>query len=160
MLRPHRPKLDLDIDGPNSQYLTDVLDVRSITSGPMSLVAKLEPAEETIDILVDGTFGEFDVDLEGVLSGVRNFTRADVDLAARGPDIGTILRFFDRTYDDTDAFDAKATVRRSGEELVIQDVEVSIGQSSLTAEGHFPEFPTPTGANLTVNAAGPDFGRF
>lgn len=160
VLAPHRPRLDLAISGPNAEYLTKILSLNTITSGPMQIDAKLSPDDDHLSLAVDAVYGEFLVDLNGAMSGLRNFTQIELDASAQGPDIGTILRFLGRTYDDVDRFQLNGTIKRNGKSLKINDVLLAIGDSKLTAEGEFTNFPRPNGANLSIVATGPDVGRF
>ena len=59
-----------------------------------------------------------------------------------------------------DPFNIVANVTRSGKDVSIEPVTIAIGDSRFDINARFQNFPDPNAASLTLNIAGPDFGRF
>ena len=107
-----------------------------------------------------GVFGEFNFSVDGHFQDIQELHHIDLDIAADGPDIGTIIRLTGREYTESDPFEVRGRISRAGSEVTIDNVLVVIGASTLTVDGFFGEFPTPKGGRLSLVASGPDYGRF
>lgn len=160
LLTPHRPSLVMNIEGPGASYLTDILAIQPITSGPLELSVSIEESGEQMTASLSGVFGEFDFTVNGQFQDLQELHDIDLDFAAAGPDIGTLIRLAGRDYADVDPFDIQGRISRSGSEITIDNVLVAIGASSMKIDGFFGEFPTLKGGRLSLEASGPDYGRF
>jgi len=160
LLAPSRPRLQIDIDGPNASYLTDILLMQPITTGPLEFSVSIEESGEQMIASVSGAFGEFDLNVNGHFQDMQELHNIDLDISADGPDIGTIIRLAGREYAESDPFEVRGRISRSGSEVTIDNVLVVIGANNLTIDGFFGEFPTPKGGHLSLQASGPDYGRF
>lgn len=160
LLAPRRPRVELEIKGPSANYLAEILSVPPVTTGALGLsVSILENGEEMIASL-SGVFGEFDFAVSGRFQDLQELHEIELDIAANGPDIGTLIRMSGGDYTDSDPFDIQGRIIRSGSEVTIENVQVAIGASEMTIDGFLGEFPTLKGGNLSLQAAGPDYGRF
>ena len=160
LLSPRRPKFKLEIDGPNAQYVTDILNMKAVTEGPLDMSFEVRESGEQMVASLEGIFGEFNIKVNGRFQDIQELENIHLDVSADGPDIGTIIRLAGREYEESDAFSVRGNIDRSGPEVTIDNVLVTIGESRLTVDGFFAEFPTANGANLTLVASGPDYGRF
>ena len=160
LLAPHRPRLELDIEGPNASYLTDILSIQPVTTGPLELSVSIKESGEQMIASLTGVFGEFNFSVDGRFQDIQELHHIDLDIAADGPDIGTIIRLTGREYTESDPFEVRGRISRAGSEVTIDNVLVVIGASTLTVDGFFGEFPTPKGGRLSLVASGPDYGRF
>jgi len=160
LLAPRRPRVELNIEGPSASYVTDILSMQPITSGPLEFSVSIEESGEEMIASVSGAFGEFDLDVDGRFQDIQELHDIDLNFAAEGPDIGTIIRLSGRDYTESDSFDIHGRISRSGPSVTIENVLVTIGASNMTIEGFFGEFPTLKGGNLSLEASGPDYGRF
>jgi len=160
LLSLRRPKLQLEINGPNAQYLTDVLSMEPISTGPLDLSISVQESGEQMVASLDGVFGEFDFSVDGRFTDIQALNDIHLEVSADGPDIGSVIRLAGRDYDDSDPFAVSGKIVRSGPEVTIENVLITIGESRLTADGFFAEFPTAKDANVSLVASGPDFGRF
>ncbi len=160
LLESRRPRVKLDIAGPNAGYLTDVLLVEPITTGPLQLSLSIEESGEQMLASLAGAFGEFNISINGRFRDIQELDDIDLEYTADGPDIGTLIRTSGREYTDSDPFDVHGRISRAGSEVTLKDVVVVIGASNLAIDGFFPEYPSADGARLTLAASGPDYGRF
>jgi len=160
VLAPRRPRVRVDIDGPDANYLTDILGVEPVTNGPMELSVSIQESGEQMVASVSGAFGEFDLRLDGRFQDLQELDNIDMEIAADGPDVGKLLRLAGRNYAESDPFTIEGRITRVGPEIAIDNILINIGASELAVEGFFGEFPTLKGGTLSFTASGPDYGRF
>ena len=155
-----RPTGSLHLRGPNAEYLTEVLGIDAITSGPLDLSASVSPQGSRLEVSVHGAFGEFAVNADGSFVDLQNASDLELRVEAAGPSAGTIGRLLgNRTVPD-DPFSIKADMRIAGTQIEFDAIDVQIGATHFDASGHFADFPNPDGALLDLQISGPDFGRF
>ncbi|MCH8336244.1 MAG: AsmA family protein, partial [Proteobacteria bacterium] len=142
LLAPRRPRLEIDIKGPNASYLTDVLSMSPVTTGPLQLSVSIEEHGEDMLASLNGVFGEFDFGVDGRFRDIQELHNIDLDITADGPDIGTIIRLFGGKYDESDPFEVRGRISRAGTEVTIDNVLVVIGSSNLKIDGFFVGIPT------------------
>ena len=65
LLAPRRPQMEMHIEGPSATYLTDILSMRPITSGPLEFSVSVAESGEQMIASLTGVFGEFDINVDG-----------------------------------------------------------------------------------------------
>ena len=160
LLSPRRPTGRLLLQGPNAEYLTEILGLEPITSGPLSLDMSIAAAEERLNIEVRGVFGEFTLDVSGSLVDLDNLNDMDVKASAAGPNAAAIGRLLGNDTVPEDPFRITAVARIAGKNIQIEEANVEIGATRFDARGEFANFPSPDGAAMDLDISGPDFGRF
>ncbi|MDH5499958.1 MAG: AsmA family protein [Gammaproteobacteria bacterium] len=158
--QPAQPSMTLTLSGPNAEYLTGILDLEPITTGPLALRASVGPVGERMQIGLNGAFGEFALDASGHFDSLRSLAEIELRVAASGPDARTVGALLGMPQTPQDPFNIVGNVTRSGNDVSIDQVAIVIGKSRLDVKGHFGNFPDPNEASLTLNITGPDFGRF
>ena len=160
LLAPRRPTGQLLLQGPNAEYVTDVLGLDPITTGPLSLDTSIAPAGQRMNFTARGVFGEFTLDVSGSLVNLGNWSDLDVRASAAGPNAAAIGRLAGNDTVPEDPFRVAAAARIAGRNIQIDAVNVQIGETHFDASGQFANFPSPGGASLALDISGPDFGRF
>ena len=158
--QPAQPSALLTLSGPNAEYLTGILQLEPITTGPLELRATVGPVGDKMQIGLNGAFGEFALDANAHVDNLRSLQDVDLRLAASGPDARTVGNLLGTPDVPQDPFNIVAKVTRSGKDIMIEQVAIAIGDSRFDVNGRFGNFPDPNAASLTLNIAGPDFGRF
>ncbi len=158
--QPAQPSASLTLTGPNAEYLTGILHLEPITTGPLDVKLSVGPVGDNMRIDLNGAFGEFAVDVSGHVDSLRSLQEVDLRVAASGPDARTVGKLLGRPNVPQDPFNIVANVTRSGKDITIEQVAIAIGDSHFELNGGFRNFPNPNAATLTLNIAGPDFGRF
>jgi len=160
LLAPRRPRLQFDLEGPGAKYLTDLLALEPISVGPLKISATIDADGENMIATTRGVFGEFTYALSGRFQEFQDMREFDLEVAANGPDMGTVIRLLGGNYEKVDPFEIQAEIHRLGPEVRIEQFQLDIGASHLTIDGHLPDYRSPKGARLSLRASGPDFGRF
>jgi len=160
VLQPRRPTVSFTLQGPNAEYLTDILRLERLTTGPLDLTATIVPVGDKMQLLVNGVFGEFALDANGQFVDLQDLQEADLRIAASGPDSSAIARLFGNDTVPPDPFSIVGNLQRSGKVLTVDGTKVTVGKSQFDIGGRFDNFPDPRGAQMTVHIDGPDFGRF
>jgi len=160
LIRPRRPTARLNLQGPNAEYLTGILRLQQITTGPLDLTATIAPTGDKMQLLLHGVFGEFELDVSGQFVNLQELRDVDLRVAASGPDARTLASLFGNDTVPEDPFSIVGTFQRSGRMITIEEIKVSVGKTRFEIGGHFDNFPDPHGATATIRIDGPDFGRF
>ena len=160
LLHPGRPRIRLNIDGPNVEYLTDRLRLERITTGPLSLEINVGPINAKQQLGVKGDIGEFKLIANGQFVDLRQLDEFDLHLSASGPNASTLGRVFGATNAPPDPFNIIGTVHRAGSKIAIEGLTVTIGATQFNMQSNFDDFPNLSNANGTVRLEGPDIGRF
>jgi uncharacterized protein involved in outer membrane biogenesis len=158
--QPAQPSAALTLSGRNTEYLTGILQMEPITTGPLQLRASVGPVGDRMQITLNGAFGEFSVDANGHIDDLQSLQNINLRLAASGPDARTVGKLLGRPGVPEDPFNIVANATRSGRDITIEQVAIAIGESRLDIKGSLQNFPDLNAASLTLNILGPDFGRF
>jgi hypothetical protein len=160
LLQPRRPTARLVLQGPNAEYLTNVLRLQQITTGPLDLTATIAPVGEKMQVVVNGDFGEFTLDATGGFVNLQELQDLELRVAAGGPDASAVARLFGNDGVPPDPFSIIGDLQQSGDSLAVESIKVTIGKSQFDIAGRFDSFPNPRGAHASLRVGGPDFGRF
>ena len=160
LAEPRKPTAQLKIAGPNAQYLTDVLGIAPITTGPLNLVALIEPVAEIMNVELRGEFGEFEIDVVGSLSDLQDLDELNIAFSAAGPDAATVGRFAGLDDVPADAFSIRGAIVRAGESIKVEKTEVKIGETDFDFSASIAEFPEIDGSVVRLEINGQEFGRF
>ena len=160
LLRPRRPRGTLKVRGPNAEYLTDILGLRDVSTGPLHLDASIKLSGDQLDASVRGTFGEFDIDLTGSFVELGELDEINLRLHTAGPDAGAVARLAGLRNMPGQSFTLDAMIGSDNGDLVIERIDADIGETSLDFTGRFPDFPSPNGGVGQLTLAGPELGEY
>ena len=160
LIRPRRPTISLSLQGPNAEYLTGILRLQQVTTGPLDLTASIAPVGERMQLLLNGEFGEFSLDVSGGFADLQELRDIDLRVAASGPDASTIAKLIGNDKVPEDPFSIVGNLQRTGSSLLVDEVRVTVGKTRFEIGARFGNFPDPRDANVSIHIDGPDFGRF
>ena len=160
LLHPSRPTARLNLVGPNVEYLTDILRIDRITSGPLDLSLSISPNGERMQLNLSGHIGEFALLVNGQFADLQQLEDIELQVSASGPSANTVAEMLGRPNVPDDPFNIIGAFRRSGSEISLEEIRITIGETQFDISGQFYDFPDPNGANATVRINGSDFGRF
>ena len=157
---PSRPVVDLNLSGPDVEYLTSLLNMAPVTSGPLALESRIAPDGENMQVTVSGRFGEFTSLITGRFVDLRDLDNAALQIAASGPNTAHVAGLLGLDGAPDDPFNVVGNVTRAGAELTVEGLTVTIGQTQFRLDGLVRRFPNPDGAVANLTIEGPDIGRF
>lgn len=160
LLNPSRPTGELALVGPNMEYLLDRLRVERFTSGPLNLSLSIAPRKEKLLLQLEGVFGEFGLSSRGSFIDLQQLEDIDLEFNAGGPDIGRVAQFAGVEHVPNDPFTIAGALHRSGDDIKIDDIAVSIGDSRFNLAGDFKNFPDPNSAQFELHLMIPDIAHF
>ncbi len=160
LVHPSRPTAQVNLIGPNVEYLTDILRIDRVTSGPLDLSLNISPNGERMRLNLSGDFGEFALLANGQFTDLQQLDDFDLQVSASGPSASAVAELLGRQNVPDDPFNIIGAFRRSGSDISVEEIKITIGETQFDVSGRFEDFPDPNGANATVRINGPDFGRF
>ena len=160
LLEPHEPSLDIDLHGPNVEYLFDVLGIGHFTSGPLDVSIDLLRADGQTQLAAEGQVGEFNVRGDGYTSDLRTFDQAGIRVSATGPNIDSIGRLFGFGRLPEAAFSIDGGVGKSGDQVTLEDIELKIADAVYSLTGQMQGFAKPGSANVVLHGRGSDIAKF
>ena len=157
----HRPSLQLTASGPDIDHLTRMLGIGEDGEGDIKLVAALTPQENGPLVLdVKGNIGLTEFEAAGAFSDLQDLEQVDIDLLAKGPDLGRILRLVGIHQVREAPFMIDIDAQRQGPMLVVERARLVFADTDFNAAARIPSFPGLDDAKIDINIAGPDIERF
>jgi len=160
LLHPSRPTARLTLSGPNVEYLTDILRIDRVTSGPLDLSLSISPLAERMQFDLSGDVGEFVLLANGQFVDLQQAGDIDLQVSASGPSARTVADLLGWQDVPDDPFSAIGAFRRSGSDVSLESSRITIGETQFDLAGQFRDFPDPSGASAELRISGPDFSRF
>ena len=160
LLHPSRPTAQLNLIGPNVEYLTDILRIDRMTSGPLDLSLSISPIGERMQLNLSGDIGEFALLANGQFADLQQLEDIDLQVSASGPSASAVAEILGWQNVPDDPFNIIGAFKRSGSDISLEEIKITIGETQIDISGQFQYFPDPNGANATVRINGPDFGHF
>jgi len=160
LLHPSRPTAQLSLIGPNVEYLTDILKIERMASGPLDLSLQISPIGERMQLNVSGDVGEFALLATGQFTDLQRLEDFDVQASASGPSANAVAELLGLQNVPDAPFNIIGSFRRSGAEISVEEINVTIGETQFDISGQFEDFPSRNRANATVRINGNEFGRF
>ena len=151
---------DIELDAPDADYLFDVLNLPTMTSGPTSLRATLVRDSKRPGFSATGRLGEYRVSAEGWLEDVWGDGGYDARIVFSGPDLAVLGQRFALGRLPASPFRVDGRVRSRTAGIEIEDATIAIGEHTVQADGSI--VGRPNGGNTVfVSARTRDIsGRF
>jgi hypothetical protein len=160
VISPRQPSIDLRIEGPEIDHVTDMLGLSSLGSGTLDLDGSLKPAGDGLAAHIEGNLGRYRVSADGAFSDLADLDELDFDAQIEGPNLGRVTEWFGLSGIPQDPFDLSGKVALSQRALTIDQVTLNIGGAQFSLDGTLANFPELSGANLNLKVGGEDLERF
>jgi hypothetical protein len=157
---PRRPELELALEAPSLSQLTDMLGVRGLGDGAVSIHGFSRPGPDHVQVEAKVAVGALKADLNAQLASLREAEEGMLAVQARGPNFGRLARLAGYDGWPEEPFDLDARVARSGSQLKIDRLKMDLASASMDVAGVLPSFPGVAGAELDLLVHGPDWGIF
>ncbi|MEM9530561.1 MAG: AsmA-like C-terminal region-containing protein [Pseudomonadota bacterium] len=126
---------NVSLQGPDAGYLFSVLNLPRVTSGPMTLRARLDPQAEAAGFSASGQLGEYQLSAEGRLANLRGPDGFDFSYRASGPDLSALGRAFSLPGLPARSFAIGGQARSHRGGVAAENTLMTIGEETIRAEG-------------------------
>jgi uncharacterized protein involved in outer membrane biogenesis len=125
----------LELSGPDIDYVFRVLKLPKITSGPLAIKANLTPDPQRSDFDAEGRLGEYYFAAHGWLEDIRGAGGFDVAMRLNGPSLAALGRPFNIGALPDLPFDIETGLRSRADGVELGDTRVIVGEESARAQG-------------------------
>ena len=160
LMAPSLPVIELSVNGPSFEYLTDRLGLERISEGPLDIQLAITPSSGTSGISVNGRLGEFAVIVTGEFDHILKPDVGNLAVSVSGPDASRIASLITTTAIPAVPFSIVTRVQRDGLSITVEDARVNVGRLQFNAAASIPNMKTPTQANLELQATIPDISIY
>lgn len=160
LLEPKRPRLNLDLQGPNIDEITAMLGVDDLGSGELSLRAQGAEVSGHYEASIRGNIGDISLDASAQVSDLSELDSLDLKLAANGPSLGSFTRAFGVEDWPDKPFSIKGDVNKVGGTLNIADLTLNIGGTELILDALLTDFPNLDASRIKLSIEGDDIAQF
>ena len=94
LLKPRKPKFNLDMQGPNIDEITAMLGIDDLGGGGFSLRASGNQVDDIYEAEINGKVGDISLSASAHSSDIAEFNELDLDVAINGPSLGSFTRVF------------------------------------------------------------------
>jgi uncharacterized protein involved in outer membrane biogenesis len=157
---PQQPSVDLSIQGPDVDDVTQMLGLADYGEGNLDFHASVVPADDGLKLTVGGNIGQLTVEADGWVSSLTDWRESYLTANASGPYLGRLLRVFDVKGVPDEAFSVAIDATRSGPLLEIKTVVLELADARFDLSGTVARFPDLDRANLDLTVTGTDLERF
>ncbi|EED35683.1 hypothetical protein NOR51B_1630 [Luminiphilus syltensis NOR5-1B] len=148
-----RPTASLSIDGPSTEYVTQIIGIETITRGPLSVSLEITPQFDVMLFNLNGHLGEFLVTGNGDFSDIKSLATTNLTMAASGPDIRQIGRLFNQDNMPSVPFSLGAKLRRENNRLSIYQSRLTAGDLQANLQAEIPDMSRPATAEVSLQVA-------
>jgi uncharacterized protein involved in outer membrane biogenesis len=160
LVAPRQPVFDLRLNGPSLGEIAQTLGLPDPGDKAYTVTAVAKAEGDQLRMSVEAKIGDMVLDLRGLSAGITDFSTIDYQVAAHGPDLGAITSFFQLGQWPREPFIIDGAVQRQGENLVLQDIAMTIGSTQFALGGTLSSFPNLHNAEAELHVSGGDVARF
>jgi uncharacterized protein involved in outer membrane biogenesis len=145
-----------DLHGDDLSDLHGLLDLPPELTGAFSLSAALSPSASGSDVRLDAAAAGITAKVAGTVDSLLEPKILDATVTASGPSIGTVGSLTGVADLPADAFSVSGGVRWEGFPITFRQVEITVGDNSLAADGVLGAPPAMMGTDFSLQGQGPD----
>ncbi|WP_405229796.1 AsmA family protein [Lentisalinibacter sediminis] len=142
---------ELELDGPDIDYVFDVLKLPKVTSGPLSVKAKLTPDPERSGFDAEGRVGEYRFAADGWVEDLRGVGGFDVSVFLAGENLSALGRRFAVEDLPAEPFEVDGRLRSRTDGVEFEDTRIVVGEEQAQVAGSIL-WPAGGGEELDVSA--------
>ena len=148
--------VDAHGEGPDIDSILSLFGLPGLGGGEFSATANLTAAPEGTRIDADAQLGQLTATVAGTLDSLDSPSFVDLDVTAAGSDLSAALTLAGIDGAPAEDFEATGRVRWSGFPVTIDDVDIRIGDNTLTVNGRMGAPPSFSGSEIEIGGGGPD----
>ena len=146
--------------GPELGQITASLGLDPDLDGPFSVEASVKPSASGSDIHLEAAAGGINARVVGVTDSLTNPSSLDATMTASGPSIRTVGAFTGVADLPDEEFSVSGGVRWDGFPITFKQVEITVGDNTLSADGVLGAPPQMLGTDFTIQGEGPSLSSF
>ena len=160
LLHPRLPQVDLEVQGPNIDEITNMFGVDDLGSGSFSLRARGEMINTSYAASIDGRIGDVTVGVSAHASDLVDLDDLDLNLSIKGPNLGAFTRAFGVENWPDSPFSLEGDINRLGNTLNISGLTLAIGGAEFLLDALLTNFPGLDSSRVRLSVAGDDVAQF
>ena len=148
--------LTANVHGDDMAGLRDLLDLPSELTGPFSLSAALSATVAGAEVHLEAATAGIILEVAGTVDSLLEPQTLDATVTASGPSIRTIGALTGVADLPDEEFSVSGGVRWEGFPVTVRQIEINVGDNSLSADGMVGAPPLMMGTDFTLEGGGPD----
>ena len=144
------------VHGKDLAEVGEAFDLTDIGSGEFSADIGVKPAAGGFEIDLGASAGSINAEASGSVDSLIDPKRVDLTVEASGPDVAKIAALTGIEGLPREAFAVSGRVRWEGFPITCENIEVRVGDNSLTAHGVIGEPPLMIGTDFVFDGEGPN----
>lgn len=148
---------EVSVEGPDISRIMAALGVEKTVDGPFSAEGSVRKAVTGSDFDLHARVAEMTAKLTGTVDSLASPGVLDITVDASGPNVAAIGAIAGIEDLPAESFDVSGRVRWAGFPLQAENVEVRVGDNSLSAHGVLGESPLMEGTDFEFTGSGSDF---
>lgn len=160
LVRPRRPRIGIEIAGPDIDHITGMLGLPDLGGGDLDLKISLQPGMQDVAVSIAGRVGEHEIESGGSVSDLIAFEQVSMRVSAHGPDLNEAARLFGAPQIPAGPYQLSGSVNRDGPRLDLDEIHLAIGAAKFRLDGLLTRFPDLNDANLSLEVHGEHVGHF
>ncbi|MCF6225747.1 MAG: AsmA family protein [Xanthomonadales bacterium] len=141
LLNPQRPDFMFELQGSDTDDITEMLGIDNLGSGAFSVSGRGETINGKYVADLDGNIGDLSLKLQAQASGLLELQEVDLELAINGSRLGAVTRIFGLENWPDEPFNFEGSVVRDGSNLSVPDLKLNIGGARLNLNAELASFP-------------------
>ncbi|RLE18564.1 MAG: hypothetical protein DRJ65_21265, partial [Acidobacteria bacterium] len=145
-----------EVHGADLGTLGEIFDLSDLEGGPFQIDLGARPTPAGTDFNLDISAGGMSAEIVGTVDSLIEPGVLDVTVEASGPDATTLAVFSGIEGLPSEEFTISGHIRWEGFPISCDNVEVRVGDNSLSANGILGEPPLMMGTDFIFSGGGPD----
>jgi uncharacterized protein involved in outer membrane biogenesis len=147
---------EVSVGGPDFSQLTSALDLEPVVEDPFAAELSMRPAGATTAFDLEASVGVMNATLTGTVDSLADPGQLDVTVNASGPDVTRVGELVGIEDLPSKSFSVSGRVQWAGFPLTCEDVEVRVGDNTLSAHGVLGKPPLMVGTDFEFTGGGSD----
>ncbi len=144
------------VHGTNLAAVGEAFDLTEIGDGAFAVDLTVQPAAEGFDIDLAAAAGAINAEISGAVDSLLEPKMVDLTVTASGADVARVGALTGVHDLPSDPFTISGQVRWEGFPITAENIEVRVGDNSLTAHGVIGEPPLMIGTDFIFDGEGPN----
>ncbi|MBE2260973.1 MAG: AsmA family protein [Rhodobacteraceae bacterium] len=147
---PKKPRFDLELRAADAGELLQALALPEVTSGQVQLQARVAPADERLASVLEGNFGEFNIDVRLLTTSITSVGEFSLALSSDGPRVGALARLAGVDHLPDKPYSLQVDASRSAQRLQVRQLSFRTDGITLAASGVANKLPQPRDLDVDI----------